>query len=394
MKSPLFPFRVLLVLLYLLVLPTNAAADQGTLSPQATDRYVTPTGTDSGGCTNPSNPCRTINYAFDQTDSGDTIHIAAGEYIENVSLFHAVNLVGAGATTTILNGNGFSNVVYVFSDTIPTTISHLTIRNGASEFGGGVGNISQLTLDDVIIEDNAVTSQGGGIYNDGDLTMLNSIVRNNSSSNVAAGMINHNTAVIRNSTFSGNQVTSSHYGGAIHNNADATMELTNVTISGNQADSGAGLNNTGTADLVNVTIANNTGDGIGNFSGGSVVNSILSGNTLGNCGVVMTSFSLGSNLDSGASCGFTGPDDVQDTPAMLQPLGYVNSPLPTHSPLVDSPVVDSGDPVHCPDSDARGVTRPVDGDGTGGAVCDRGAHEYVPATDKPRTFIPLVGNQF
>jgi len=394
MKSALFPFRVLLVLLFLLVLPTNAAADQGTLSPQATDRYVSTTGTDSGGCTNPSNPCRTINYAFDQTDSGDTIHIAAGEYVENVSLFHAVNLEGAGATTTILNGDAYSNVVYVFSDTIPTTISHLMIRNGASEYGGGVGNISQLILDDVIIEDNAVTSQGGGIYNDGDLTMLNSIVRNNSSSNVAAGMINHNTAVIRNSTFTGNTVTSNNYGGAIHNNADATMELTNVTISGNEAYSSGGLSNSGTADLVNVTIANNTGDGIGYFSAGSVVNSILSNNTDENCGVVMTAFSLGSNLDSDASCGFSGSGDLQDTPAMLQPLGYVNSMIPTHSPLVDSPVVDSGDPAHCPDTDARGVTRPLDGDGTGGAACDRGAHEYDPATDKPRTFIPLVGSQF
>jgi hypothetical protein len=394
MKSALFPFRVLLVLVFMLVLPMNAAADQGILSPQATDRYVSLTGTDSGGCTNPSNPCRTIDYAFDQTDSGDTIHIAAGEYIENISLFHGVNLVGAGATTTILNGNAFSNVVYVFSDTIPTTISHLTIRNGASEYGGGVGNISQLTLDDVIIEDNAVTSQGGGIYNDGDLTMLNSIVRNNSSSNVAAGMINHNTAVIENSTFTGNEVTSSNYGGAIHNNADATMELTNVTISSNQAYSSGGLSNSGTADLVNVTIANNTGDGIGYFSAGSVVNSILSGNTDENCGVLMTAFSLGSNLDSDASCGFTGSGDLQDTPAMLQPLRYVNSTIPTHSPLADSPVVDSGDPAHCPGSDARGVTRPLDGDGTGGAVCDRGAHEYDPATDKPRTFIPLVGNKF
>jgi hypothetical protein len=79
---------------------------------------------------------------------------------------------------------------------------------------------------------------------------------------------------------------------------------------------------------------------------------------------------------------------------LLQTLRYVNSSIPTHSPLVTSPVVDSGDPAYCPSTDARGVARPIDGDGTGGATCDRGAHEYDPATDNPKTFMPLVGNQF
>lgn len=392
MISLKFPLRIILILLLILVLPINATAQRGTHSPQATDRYVSPAGTDGGGCTNPSNPCRTIDYARLQSSAGDTIHLAAGEYIEHVSLYVGLNLVGAGAESTIINGNGVDRVVYVFSDPVPSTISHLTIRNGASEFAGGLGNLSQLTLDHVIIEDNTVSDQGGGIYNSGELTILNSIVRNNTASSVGGGLMNHGQAVIRNSAFIGNQVPETGaYGGGIANNLDATLELTNVTLSQNQAPWSAGLSNGGSADLVNVTIADNIGNGIGAFYIGSVVNSILSGNTQDNCSDDLYGLtSLGHNLESGANCGFSEPGDMQDTPTLLQPLGYYSSMIPTHNLFDTSPALDSADPAYCPDTDARGVARPIDGDGTGVAVCDRGAHEYNPATDAPRLYLPLV----
>jgi len=382
------PLRFLLVLFILLVLPPNADANAGILAPQVTDRYVSPAGTDNGDCTNSLNPCQTIDYARGQSTAGDTIHLAAGVYVENVSLYFGINLVGAGADTTIIDGDGFSNVVYIFNDSTPTMISHLTIRNGMAEFAGGVGNLSHTTLDHVIIENNTVSSQGGGIYNEGELTMLNCIVRNNTSTNVAAGMINHATAEIRNSTFVGNKVTSSYYGGAIHNNVDADMELENVTISGNQAANAAGINNSGTVDMVNVTITNNIGEGIGLFNNGSAVNTIVAGNTVVDCGSAVPS--LGNNLESGTDCGFTEPSDLQNTPALLQPLGYYSSSIPTHSPYPGSPAVDSANGTYCPDTDARGIARPIDGDGVGGAACDRGAHEYDPATDFPKLFLPLV----
>ncbi len=45
-----------------------------------TVRYVAPTGTDAGDCTNPAQPCQTIQYAVDQAGDGDEIRVAGGTY--------------------------------------------------------------------------------------------------------------------------------------------------------------------------------------------------------------------------------------------------------------------------------------------------------------------------
>ncbi|MEE4273865.1 MAG: choice-of-anchor Q domain-containing protein [Thermoanaerobaculales bacterium] len=43
-----------------------------------------------------------------------------------------------------------------------------------------------------------------------------------------------------------------------------------------------------------------------------------------------------------------------------------------------SPVIDhQGADLHCPMSDQRGWTRPMDGDGDGSSHCDAGAVEYL-----------------
>ena len=46
----------------------------------AGDRYVDPTGSDSGDCANVAAPCLPIAYAVAQATAGDTIHLAAGTY--------------------------------------------------------------------------------------------------------------------------------------------------------------------------------------------------------------------------------------------------------------------------------------------------------------------------
>jgi Ca2+-binding RTX toxin-like protein len=44
----------------------------------------------------------------------------------------------------------------------------------------------------------------------------------------------------------------------------------------------------------------------------------------------------------------------------------------------NSPAIDAGTNLNCPDADAFGTERPVDGDVDQAAVCDLGAHEFVP----------------
>src|SRR5687768_16906842 len=77
------------------------------------------------------------------------------------------------------------------------------------------------------------------------------------------------------------------HGGGIHNHG--IMMLTNVTITGNEAqpDGGGGIWNAGTATIVNVTIADNSAPtNLGGGIGGAPVtltNTIVANNTGGNC---------------------------------------------------------------------------------------------------------------
>jgi parallel beta-helix repeat protein len=67
------------------------------------------------------------------------------------------------------------------------------------------------------------------------------------------------------------------------------------------------------------------------------------------------------------------PASLQLDPMLIDPsaLDFALQPA--------SAAVDSGDNAHAAATDVNGVTRPLDGDGDGLAVVDRGAYEYVPA---------------
>ena len=50
------------------------------------DRWVAPSGSDSGNCAMQSSPCQTIAYAVVQASNGNTIHIANGTYTDTLSI--------------------------------------------------------------------------------------------------------------------------------------------------------------------------------------------------------------------------------------------------------------------------------------------------------------------
>ncbi|HET9014525.1 MAG TPA: hypothetical protein VFN57_02940, partial [Thermomicrobiaceae bacterium] len=68
--------------------------------------------------------------------SPDTVEVAAGTYTANIAIYANVNLVGASAATTILDGGGTGTVVTVGTGTT-VSISNVTIEHGAATGGAG-----------------------------------------------------------------------------------------------------------------------------------------------------------------------------------------------------------------------------------------------------------------
>ncbi len=350
---------------------------------------------------------------------------------------------GSGAVNTIIDGGGIDRIfdLTFFGTPVTVNITGVTIRNGNADEGGGISNFSgTLSITDSIINGNTATfgagvasrrtltltgttvsgnvgTHGGGIWSlsTGTVTIAHSTLSGNSAS-FGGGISSGGNLTVTDSTIAANNAT---FGGGVHsqgtqntlvittsaisNNAaigsgggvwssssTGSASVTNTTISGNEASGGetpqgGGIfNSSGALNLTSSTVADNSADSLGggifNSSGAVTLgNSIVANSPAdGNCAGAAIA-SLGHNLDSGNTCGFTESGDLSNTDPMLGPLANNGGPTFTHGLLPDSPAIDGGDNASCPAIDQRGFPRPVDGDGDGTNICDIGAYEISAA---------------
>lgn len=331
----------------------------------AANRYVdVSSGLDMGNsCLTENSPCKTIGRAIDQANSDDVILIAAGTYVETLTIANKnLTLRGAEAKTTVVDGNGNGPIFHLaVGADYDVTIEKMTLRNGVAASGGAISHDSNemghvdLTISDVEIRDNSAEEFGGGIYfsRSGQLTLTNV-------------------------TISGN--TANAGGGILVTLSDGAL-LTNVTLEGNstvdgiQDKEGGGIwINSTDFEFKNVTIANNSADGgtgggifILDNNAGSLQNTILTNNTGGNCSETLTS--NGNNLSDDDTCGFLEETDLEEVDPKLGTLQYKGGSIRTMPLLAESPALNSGNNVTCSDTDARGIDRPQQ------ITCDRGAYE-------------------
>jgi hypothetical protein len=185
--SAALPGLALAVLLLWLGAEAPARADPGV-------RYVAPppTGSDaSNDCTNPSQPCATIQHVVDMADPSDAILVADGTYTSSVGTVGAITkalwIEGAYAPDfsggpdpelyeTVLDGQWGGSVISI-TDANDVGLTHLTLTHGdgtdnCSGYGCGGGIYAEGTnvhIGHCIITDNVantagVEGDGGGIY--------------------------------------------------------------------------------------------------------------------------------------------------------------------------------------------------------------------------------------
>lgn len=120
----------------------------------------------------------TIQSAINESNPGDTIFVFSGTYYENVVINNnSITLVGENKVSTIIDGGGTGNVVYVSSDMV--TISGFTMQNSGSWPNAGI----RLSYsDDNTINDNILSSNNHGFslfYSDNNTVSDNDVNSNN-----------------------------------------------------------------------------------------------------------------------------------------------------------------------------------------------------------------------
>jgi hypothetical protein len=315
----------------------------------------------------------------------------------------------------VINANGIDRVFHILHNTANSMVElrylviqggHLEINTPASQtyqVGGGIANSGNLTLVNVVIQDNQLTcispsdpncylAIGGGLFNSGVLSMNMSTIRNNTAAR-GGGIFHNNTVTqsqIFHSTISGNLGLQS--GGGLENYGN--LFFINSTISNNSAPfyGGIGNMNQGNLTLMNVTVASNmsTNANPANLDNSGVLtirNSIIAypggRSTSVNCQNSSNWNTEGNNLYSDASCP-ANPGVISSTNPKLSPLAWLGGTTMVRGLLLGSPAHDVGSNF-CLDQTGGTVTIDQRGQNRDNK-CDLGAFEGVAFS----MYLPIV----
>ena len=305
-----------------------------------------------------------------------------------------VNLVNqTGKMLTVRRDTGGDYRILTVNTGVKVTLDALMIRNGKTDFGGGILNQGDLRLLNCSIHDNTTTdtdnNDGGGIYNKGKLEIISSTISDNLAEGEGGGIYNYppGTVTIKHSTLSGNEAVKE--GGAIYNDEAVSVTLINSTVSGNLANNAGGgvYNCAGLLDITNSTIINNVafaknflglsiGGGITDNSFECAVSTVHLNNTLvvGNKAALNPDvFAVLTNSNNNLTELPTGVklEDVVN-PTLALNGASSGSPL-THALVCGSAAIDVGEKSMVPGdikTDQRGVPRVI------GSAVDIGAFEF------------------
>ena len=262
----------------------------------------------------------TISQAIQVARSGDTILVAAGTYNEKISVKSGVKIIGAGAATTTIRGDGTGVVVQVEGS---AELSGFTITNsGPENWDAGIWVVENASA---VVSKNIVVGNTKGIvfYCFTPCSTQPTIINNVIHSNTSDGILVHD----------------------------------------------------GLANISNNTIANNNLGIYVDRAGNNILNNNVTGNSF--AGIRGNNVSLTLNYNNVWN---NGQNYLEATPGAndksINPL-YVSPSTNNFHINSTSPLIDQGNFIQGITDDIDSQTRPFDGNGDGNAAFDIGADEYV-----------------
>jgi hypothetical protein len=273
------------------------------------------------------------NYlSFDEGLGYGTLTLTAGQL--ELSGRGGVQTIDGGGRITVSAGN--SSRLFQIDPNTQAVVRSFSLGNGSADNGGAVLNRGSLTLADSTLFSNSA-GNGGAVYNQGTLTLYGSTLAFNTAS-LGGGLDNAGQLTAFNSTFFDNAAGTS--GGAIHNAATGNATLTSLSISGNVADTGGGLEVEGGVVLLRncIVAGNSSGDGSTASDIAGTVAGSSSYNLIGIGGSGGLSDGMQNNLVGVADPGLTDPD-------------FSSNQTPVFGFTEDSPALGAGDPSLLSDPD-------------------------------------------
>lgn len=380
----------------------------------------------------------TITLASTLTNSLDTVLDASGHQITlsggdavrvfyvpaNITLSLNNLTIAQGRSTNngagILNAFGTvyaSNTVFFGNNALGAAVpSGPGYGPGNSVAGGAVANFGWMDLVNCTFAGNSAvgsagnggnwgtvgspggTGAGGSIWNSGALTAIGCTLYSNVAAGGKGGDGGPGPPMPFPTPGGAGGAGGDGSGGAIFNSGSA--ELVNCTLALNTGAGGSGgfgaggyappgyppppvapngapglsiggiYDASGQCYLGNCTVAFNTGTGLWTTqsNGAAMVNTLLEENSPANGSGALTD--LGHNLSSDLSCNFTNAGSLNNTFALLGPLTNNGGQTLTLALLPGSLAIDHGNTAAAPATDQRGVARPF------GLAADIGAYEY------------------
>ncbi|MDH5679290.1 MAG: right-handed parallel beta-helix repeat-containing protein, partial [Nitrospinota bacterium] len=288
--------------------------------------YTVDTTVDNGAlsaCTAAAGDCslRGAVNAVNAGAGGDTIILPAGTYTltgavaedanasADLDITKTVTIQGAGAVSTIIDGNGATTgdrVIHMIGG-VGLTLDGVTITGGnasgallAGVCGGIFASGSVVNILNSTISNNQSAGNGGGLIA-GDLTVTNSTISGNTSGLNYGGYASA-SLTMTNSTVSGNTAVSWHGAGQ-----STVTNITNSSVTGNSAVNIGGIYSIGALTISGTTISSNsaTGDYGAIYSSGAVTitNSTISDNSASNFGGIYTTTGISVSIDNSTVSG-------------------------------------------------------------------------------------------